>query len=77
MFLPTHSIYVIDANGHRENIMMTDCATKQEVRAEVKSYIQMLIKNNKTSYEDWTSIEYVDRNEKVLYACSIEECMED
>lgn len=75
MFMPTHTLYVICKDGSRENIMMADFSTKKEIRKEVKSYIQMLIKHNKTSYENWVGIEYCDRNENVLYQCSMDEIM--
>ena len=72
--LPTHTIYLIKKDGSRENVCMTDCSTKIEVRLEVRNLIQEYY-NDKV--EEFEKAEYVDKNNNVLYECSINECMEE
>lgn len=72
MFLPTHWLFLIDNEGNEENVANVDCSTKQEVRDEVKDILLMYEKHMDISR--YVRAEYRDRNDKVLYSCSISEC---
>ena len=71
--LPTHTLYLVDKDGNEENVSMSDCSTKQEVRDEIKDIINMYAKHQDVS--KYKSVRYKDKNDRVLYECSIEECM--
>lgn len=74
MFLPTHWLYFIDNEGNEENVANTDCSTKQEVRDEAK-YILLMYEKQGDDITRYTRVQYRDRNDKVLYECSIKECI--
>lgn len=69
MFMPTHTIWLLNENGEWENCSMTDCSTKEEVRQEVKE----LVEYYKT--RKYTKAQYRDKNDVVLYEVDIEECL--
>lgn len=70
MFMPTHSIWLLNENNEWENCSMTDCNTKSDVRQEVKELVEYYKKK-------FLKAQYRDKNGKVLYECSIEECMSE
>lgn len=74
MFMPSHTIYLIKVNGERINVCMCDCSTKKEVRQEVKRLIQEYYDDKINEY---IKAQYVDKNDNVLYECTIKECMEE
>ena len=74
MFFPTHTIYLIKKDGSRENISMCDCSTKKEVREQVKEIVTNYCKQLAKECE---KAQYVDKNDIVLYECTIQECMEE
>lgn len=73
MFLPSHTIYLVKEDGTKENVCICDCSTKKEVREEVKDLINYYSKTMDTSI--YVKAQYVDKNDKVLYECTIEECL--
>lgn len=70
--LPTHSIYFIKKDGTRENVEMADYSTKTEVREAVNELMNEYY-NDKV--EEFVKAQYVDKNDNILYECTIEECM--
>lgn len=74
MFLPSHSIYLVKKDGTRVNVSMSDCSTKKEVREEVKEIIENYYDDQIGNY---AKAQYVDRNDNILYECSIEECLNE
>ena len=74
MFLPSHTIYLIKVNGEKDNVCMCDLSTKKEVREEVKKLVEEYYDDQ---LENFIKAQYTDRNGKVLYECTIKECMEE
>ena len=75
MFLPSHAIYLVKKDGTKENVSMTDCSTKKEVREEVKDLIKYYSKTMDTSI--YVKAQYFDRNGSLLYECTVEECLNE
>ena len=74
MFLPTHSIWLVDKNGDASNCEMSDCSTKKAFRQEVKDLINYYAKNGDVSI--YVKAQYRS-GDIVLYECTIEECMNE
>lgn len=74
MFMPTHNIYLVKQNGERVSVSITDCSTKQEVRQEAKELLEQYYDDK---IEEYAKVQYVDKNDKVLYECTVEECLNE
>lgn len=80
--LPSHTIYIVSADGTRESTIIGDYTSRQEIRKAIGKWIaqaiQYRVKKRNTDFENWESIEYVDdRTKEVLYQCSVQECLDE
>ena len=67
--LPTHWIFLVKADGTRENVMNSDCSTKAEVKHDVKYLLA-----NGFKKENYVKAQYTASDQKtVLYEFNLDE----
>ena len=73
MFLPSHYIYLVDKDGNASNCEASDCSTIKDFKEEVKDLIEYYSKHEDVS--KYIKAQYRNKDFKILYEVSIEECM--
>lgn len=68
--LPSHWIFLVKADGTRENVSNSDCSTKAEVRDEVKELLDMYGYNR----EEYVKAQYTSKDQQtILYEFELSE----
>lgn len=83
---PTHEVKVIYKDNKKVSMMIADFSSKEEFKKEVKrDYEERLnckgefSKENNCNPLDWKTVQYCtfDKEQRVIYECSIEEILKE